>query len=75
MARREGFLLVVKVKEFAAKEKLEIVKERGEPRRARRAANYGGLLSPPAAAKNVRTNLSMRSHIVCCCSAASAGEQ
>ena len=43
------------IKEFAAKEKLEIVKERGEPRG--RAANYGGLLSPPQAAKNVRANL------------------
>ena len=41
---------------FAAKEKLEIVKERGEPP-CGRAANHGGLLSPPAAAKNVRANL------------------
>ena len=29
---------LVELKEFAAKEKLEIVKERGEPRRARRAS-------------------------------------
>ena len=31
-------------------------KERGEPA-CGRAANYGGLFSPPAAVKNVRTNL------------------
>ena len=48
---------LAELREFAAKEKLEIVKERGEPRRAGRAANYGGLFSPPAAAKNVRANL------------------
>ena len=42
--------------------KLEIVKERGEPACGERAADYGGLLSPPAAAKNVRTNLSIWSH-------------
>jgi len=47
------------LKEFAAKEKLEIVKEHGEPA-CGRAANYGGLLSPPAA-KNVRTILSIGS--------------
>jgi len=38
------------------KEKLEIIKECGEPA-CGRAANYGGLLSPPSAAKNVRANL------------------
>jgi len=41
---------------FAAKEKLEIVKERGEPRRAGRAAPIqAGEFLPPSAAKNVRT--------------------
>ncbi len=39
-----------------ALKKLEIVKERGEPA-CGRAANYGGLFSPPQAAKNVRANL------------------
>ena len=38
-------------------EKLEIVKERGEPRYAGRAANYGGLFSLPSATKIVRANL------------------
>ncbi|MBU4351110.1 hypothetical protein KKH63_02150 [Patescibacteria group bacterium] len=42
---------VLKVKEFAAKEKLEIVKERGEA-----AQILGGLPLPPQAAKCVRTN-------------------
>ena len=51
---------LAELREFAAKEKLEIVKERGEPA-CGRAANYKGLLSSPAAAKNVRTNLSIRS--------------
>ena len=51
---------LVELKEFAVKEKLEIVKERGEPA-CGRAANHWGLLSPPQAAKNVRTNLSIRS--------------
>ena len=36
---------------------LAVFEERGEPRRAGRAANYGGLFLPPQAAKNVRTNL------------------
>ena len=50
-------------RKFVIKEKLEIVKERGEPRRAGRAANHGGLFSPRACrgAKNVRTILSIRS--------------
>ena len=43
------------LREFAAKEKLEIVKEHGEPA-CGRAANYGGLFSPPQVAKCVRTN-------------------
>ena len=51
---------LAELREFAAKEKLEIVKERGEPA-CGRAANYRGFPSPPAAAKNVRTNLSIRS--------------
>ena len=51
---------LTELREFAAKEKLEIVKERGEPA-CGRAANYRGFPSPPAAAKNVRTNLSIRS--------------
>jgi len=37
-------------------EKLEIVKERGEPA-CGQAADYGGFSSPPQAAKNVRANL------------------
>jgi len=38
------------------REKLEIVKERGEPRRAGRAAPIqAGESLPPSAAKNVRT--------------------
>jgi len=35
---------------------LAVFEERGEPA-CGRAANYGGLFSPPQAAKNVRTNL------------------
>jgi len=46
--------------QIAAKEKLEIVKERGEPA-CGRAARYGDFSSPPAAAKNVRTNFNIRS--------------
>ncbi|KKR89217.1 MAG: hypothetical protein UU85_C0004G0058 [Candidatus Wolfebacteria bacterium GW2011_GWA2_42_10] len=43
--------------EFVAKEKLEIVKERGEPRSAGRAAPIqAGESLPPQAAKCVRTN-------------------
>ena len=50
---------LVELKEFAAKEKLEIVKERGEPA-CGRAANYGGLFSPPAAAKT-KADFALRS--------------
>ena len=42
---------LVELKEYAAKEKLEIVKDRGEA-----AQILGGLPSPPQAAKCVRTN-------------------
>ena len=45
---------LAELREFAAKEKLEIVKERGEPA-CGRAANHGGFFSPPQAAKFVRT--------------------
>ncbi len=38
------------------RQKLEIVKERGEPA-CGRAANYGGLFLLPAVAKNVQANL------------------
>ncbi len=58
------FLFLILIKEFAAKEKLEIVKERGEPACGGRVANHEGFSSPPQAAKNVRTNLSIRSQRV-----------
>jgi len=40
---------------------LAVFEERGEPACGGRTANYGGFPSPPAVAKNVRTNLSIRS--------------
>ena len=50
------YLLAACFKEFVAKEKLKIVKERGEPA-CGRAANYVGFSSPPQAAKCVRNYL------------------
>jgi len=43
---------LILIKEFAAKEKLEIVKERGE---AAISEFHEGISSPPSAAKTVRT--------------------
>jgi len=52
---KTGFPLNLLFLRISTKEKLEIVKERGEPRR--RAANHQGFSSPPQGAEIVRANL------------------